>query len=130
METILLTQFFAVLFGATGIILGAFGAHRLKGKWAPERLESFETGVRYQLLHAILLLVLAFNLGFANALDNWIVRLFILGVLLFSGSIYGLTYSGHKGKKWKFLIPLTPLGGLMLVAGWVLLGYSFFAHLF
>ncbi|WP_088340182.1 DUF423 domain-containing protein [Robiginitalea sediminis] len=130
METILLAQFFAVLFGFSGVILGAFGAHRLKGKLTEERLQNFETAVRYQFLHALLLLVVAFNLSFTTPVETWVVRVLILGVLLFSGSIYGLVYSGHKGRKWKVLIPLTPLGGLLMAIGWLLLGYVFFAPLF
>ncbi|MDG1571283.1 DUF423 domain-containing protein [Robiginitalea sp. M366] len=130
METILLAQVFGALFGFTGVLLGAFGAHRLKGKLSEERLQSFETGVRYQLLHALLLLMLSFNLSFTAPVETWLVRLLVLGVLLFSGSIYGLVFSGHQGRKWKFLGPVTPVGGLLLLAAWGMLGYAFLANLF
>ncbi len=125
METILLAQFMGGLYGLLAVILGAFGAHALKKKFTPEQQQSFETGVRYQMYHAILLLVLAFNLGFDSALDTYIVNCFVFGTLLFSFSIYGLCLSAAKGKKLRFLGPVTPLGGLLLVIGWALLLYSF-----
>ena len=86
--------------------------------------------MRYQLLHAILLVVLSFNLNFTSALETYISRAFILGTFLFSFSIYGLVLSEVYGKKWRFLGPVTPLGGLLLLAGWAMLGYYFVAHLF
>ena len=130
METILLAQVFGALFGFLGVLFGAFGAHYLKTRLSPEALQSFETGVRYQLIHALLLLVLAFNLSFETALEAWICRLILIGILLFSFSIYLLVWTGHKGRKWKFLGPVTPLGGLCLLAGWALLGVWFLKNLF
>lgn len=129
METILLSQVFGALYGFLGVLFGAFGAHYLKARLSADALQSFETGVRYQLLHAVLLLVLSFNLAMDSAMETWICRLFILGILLFSFSIYGLVWSGYKGKKWKFLGPVTPLGGLLLLAGWALLGVWFLRNL-
>lgn len=130
METILLAQVFGALFGFLGVLFGAFGAHYLKTRLSPEALQSFETGVRYQLIHALLLLVLGFNLSFETALEAWICRLILIGILLFSFSIYLLVWTGHKGRKWKFLGPVTPLGGLCLLAGWALLGVWFLKNLF
>lgn len=130
MESILLAQVMGALFGFLGVLLGAFGAHYLKGKLTETQLQAFETGVRYQLVHAVLLLVLSFNLSFTSALDSYIVRAFLLGIFLFSFSIYGLVLSEGFGKKWRFLGPVTPLGGLLLLVGWALLGYSFIANLF
>ena len=130
METILLAQVFGALFGFLGVLFGAFGAHYLKTRLSPEALQSFETGVRYQLIHALLLLVLGFNLSFETALEAWICRLVLIGILLFSFSIYLLVWTGHKGRKWKFLGPVTPLGGLCLLAGWALLGVWFLKNLF
>ncbi|MCL6266899.1 DUF423 domain-containing protein [Flagellimonas myxillae] len=127
METILLAQFMGAFYGFLAVILGAFGAHALKKKLSQELLQSFETGVRYQMFHAIVLLVLAFNLGFDQALDTYIVNCFVYGTLLFSFSIYGLCLSSAKGRKLRFLGPITPLGGLLLVVGWALLLYSFIA---
>ncbi len=116
---------FGAIFGGLSIILGAFGAHKLKQVFTPELLQSFETGVKYQMYHAIVLLVLGFNLDFQSELHNWIVWCFIIGVILFSFSIYGLCFSSSKGKKLKFLGPITPIGGLLLTVGWVLLLVSF-----
>jgi uncharacterized membrane protein YgdD (TMEM256/DUF423 family) len=118
------------LLGFLGVLFGAFGAHYLKGKLTETQLQAFETGVRYQLVHAVLLLVLSFNLSFTSALDSYIVRAFAIGIILFSFSIYGLVLSEGFGKKWRFLGPVTPLGGLLLLVGWALLGYSFIANLF
>ena len=118
------------LLGFLGVLLGAFGAHYLKRKMSEEQGRAFETGVRYQLFHAILLLVLSFNLSFTNPLDGYIVSAFLWGTLLFSFSIYGLVLSEVYGRKWRFLGPVTPLGGILLLVGWALLGYSFVANLF
>ncbi|WP_420401668.1 DUF423 domain-containing protein [Flagellimonas sp.] len=125
METILLAQLMGALYGLLAVVFGAFGAHALKKKLTPDLLHSFETGVKYQMYHAIVLLILAFNLGFDNALDSYIVNCFVFGTLLFSFSIYGLCLSAASGKKLRFLGPITPLGGLLLVVGWALLLYSF-----
>ena len=116
---------FAAFFGATAIILGAFGAHLLKKKLSTEQLQSFETGIKYQIYHAIILLVLGFQLKESSTIDQYIFLAFIIGTLLFSFSIYGLVISSAKNKKIKFLGPITPLGGLFLVAGWLLLFYKF-----
>lgn len=130
METIIMVQVMGAVFGLLAVVLGAFGAHALKKKLTVEQLRSFETGVKYQMYHGILLLVLGFNLGFTSSLERYIAYCFVLGILLFSFSIYGLVLSAAKGKKWKFLGPVTPLGGVLLVLGWVLLLYSFIANMF
>ena len=130
METILLTQVVGALLGFLGVLFGAFGAHYLKDRMTDAQATSFETGVRYQLLHAILLVVLSFNLSFSSPIDTYIIRAFLLGILLFSFSIYGLVLSDVFGKKWRFLGPVTPLGGLLLLVGWALLGYSFVSGFF
>jgi len=116
---------FAAFFGATAIILGAFGAHLLKKKLSTEQLQSFETGIKYQMYHAIVLLVLGFQLKMNTTLNNFVFLAFIIGTILFSFSIYGLVISSAKNKKIKFLGPITPLGGLFLVVGWLLLFYKF-----
>ena len=116
---------FGSLFGCTAVIFGAFGAHLLKKKLTSAQLQSFETGVKYQMYHAIVLLIIGFNLEINTSLDNCILYAFIIGTLLFSFSIYGLVLSSANNKKLKFLGPITPLGGLFLVAGWALLIYKF-----
>ena len=116
---------FGAIFGLLAIILGAFGAHLLKKKLAQEQLQSFETGVKYQMYHAIILLVLGFNFKDNSSLNTSIFYTFIIGIILFSFSIYGLVISSSKNKKIKILGPITPLGGLFLVLGWLLLLYKF-----
>lgn len=130
MEQLLLAQVVGALLGFLGVLLGAFGAHYLKRRLSEDQARSFETGVRYQLFHAILLLVLSFNLSFTSPLEGYMVSAFLWGTLLFSFSIYGLVFSEVYGRKWRFLGPVTPLGGLLLLVGWALLGYSFVANLF
>lgn len=130
METILLAKIMGSIYGLLAIILGAFGAHALKKKLTPDQLQSFETGVKYQMYHAIVLVVLSYNLGFDNPLDAYIVNCLVYGTLLFSFSIYGLCLSASNGKKLKFLGPITPIGGLLLVMGWALLLYSFITPMF
>jgi uncharacterized membrane protein YgdD (TMEM256/DUF423 family) len=116
---------FGAIFGFLAIFLGAFGAHLLQKKLTKEQLQSFETGVKYQMYHALVLLVLGFQLNTEVSIDNYIVYSFIIGVLLFSFSIYGLVISSANNKKIKILGPITPLGGLFLAIGWGLLAYKY-----
>ena len=116
---------FGAIFGFLAILLGAFGAHLLKKKLTQEQLQSFETGVKYQMYHAIVLLVLGFQLNREITIDSYIINSFIIGVILFSFSIYGLVISSANNKKLKFLGPITPLGGLFLALGWALLIYKY-----
>ena len=124
-----MTQFtllFASTLGGLAVIFGAFGAHALKKLLNQEQLKSFETGVKYQMYHALVLLLIGFNFNLETASEKYMVYSFIAGILLFSFSIYGLVISSAKNKKWRFLGPITPLGGLLLVCGWCLLFYSIF----
>jgi len=125
MGTILWVQCMGALYGLLAVIFGAFGAHALKKSLSGEQLKSFETGVKYQMYHALLLIVLGFNLGFNSPLERIMAYCLIIGTFLFSFSIYALVLSSSKGRKWKFLGPITPLGGLLLVVGWMLLAYNF-----
>ncbi|RUA11045.1 MAG: DUF423 domain-containing protein [Flavobacteriia bacterium] len=129
MGTLFMAQLMGALYGLLAVVFGAFGAHALKKKLTPELLHSFETGVKYQMYHALVLLVLGFNLSFDGPLDSAIVNCFIFGTLLFSFSIYALCLSAAKGQKLRFLGPVTPIGGLLLVFGWALLLYSFVSNL-
>ncbi len=126
---VLLAQCIGALFGLLAVIFGAFGAHALKKTFTEDQLKSFETGVKYQMYHAILLIVLGFNFNLETALERNMIYCFILGTFLFSFSIYGLCLSASKGKKLRFLGPVTPIGGLFLVAGWTMLLYSFIKNL-
>lgn len=122
---IFFVQILGALYGMLAVVFGAFGAHALKKILDENQLKSFETGVKYQMYHAIVLLVLGYNLPFTTTLETSMAYCFIIGIFLFSFSIYGLVITGAKGKKWKFLGPITPIGGLLLVVGWGLLLYSY-----
>ncbi|WP_370408766.1 DUF423 domain-containing protein [Tenacibaculum dicentrarchi] len=110
------------LFGGLSVIFGAFGAHALKKILSEEQLNSFETGVKYQMYHAIVLLFIGSSFSTPDPLMS---LSFIIGTLLFSFSIYGLVLSDAKGKKMSFLGPITPIGGLLLVIGWIMLLIAF-----
>ena len=126
---VLLAQVLGALFGFLAVAFGAFGAHALKKSLNDDQLKSFETGVKYQMYHAIVLLVLSFNLNLETSLEKYMVYCFIFGILLFSFSIYALILGKSKGKNMKFLGPVTPIGGLLLLMGWGLLFYYFIANL-
>ncbi|WP_304038387.1 DUF423 domain-containing protein [Mesonia mobilis] len=116
-----ITLISGAVFGILAIVLGAFGAHALKKTFTEEQLASFETGVKYQMYHAILLLVIGLNFPLVNSIEHFMVFFVITGVILFSFSIYGLCISSSRGKKIKLLGPITPLGGLSLIIGWILM---------
>lgn len=107
----------AAILGLTAVVLGALGAHALEAKIDTASLESFETGVRYQAWHALALLGLT-ALRAQMRLPRGIGWLWGSGVILFSGSIYGLSLDELAGAQWSFLGPVTPLGGLLMIAGW------------
>lgn len=109
------------VYAMLSVILGAFGAHTFKKILSDEKLISFETGVRYMMYHAIALLILGFALNFASSIERWSAICLIVGVSLFSISIYFLSFSEYWGVNLRFLGPITPLGGLFMIAGWLLL---------
>jgi uncharacterized membrane protein YgdD (TMEM256/DUF423 family) len=109
---------FASFLGFLSVAFGAFGAHAVKDKIAPEMLEVFKTGVQYQMYHALALVGIAILLKFFPdsdifAYSGWF---FIAGIILFSGSLYGLSLTGIRA-----FGPVTPFGGLCFLTGWVLL---------
>ena len=112
-----------LLFGIFAIILGAFGAHALKKIITEQKLASFEIGVRYQLYHAFFLLIMGigFNTNFSTSIIQWSYYLITIGTMLFSISIYLLALADYFKKNFKFLGPVTPLGGLLMIFGWVCL---------
>ena len=116
-----ITLLFASFYGMFAVVFGAFGAHALKKTVSENLLKSYETGIKYQMYHALVLLFISSNLSFTNSMENYIAYSFIIGTFLFSFSIYGLVLSSAKNKKVKILGPITPLGGLFLVVGWFLL---------
>jgi len=108
--------------GALAVLLGAFGAHGLKGRVPAESIASWNTAVEYHLLHSVVLLALALWAGQSGAAPTpqWTMRAFFAGILLFSGSIYGLVLGGPR-----VLGPVTPIGGVLLISGWLsLLGLA------
>ena len=117
----------AALLGALGVILGAFAAHSLKAKVSSEALEVFEVGVRYQMYHvfALALTGILFIAGNNNRL-KWAGRLFIAGIILFSGSLYALTFAMDAGNLALLKLGIiTPFGGVCFIAAWILLAASF-----
>lgn len=109
------------LFGVIGVLLGAMASHALKSVLPENLMMSFNTGVRYQMYHAITLLALAPSLPFlSKKLIAWIYSLFTLGVLLFSGSIYLLSMRLVFNLDVNWLGPITPIGGILLITAWFL----------
>ena len=111
----------AILFSVTSVILGAFGAHLLKDLLTETQLNSFKTGIRYQMFHALAILILALNKNYFTDKLNRILQLMSVGVILFSLSIYLLNLQDLFGISLSFLGPITPLGGLFLITSWTLL---------
>lgn len=107
------------IYGTLAVVFGAFGAHALKKRLSEEQLKSFETGVKYQMYHALILIISGISLPFVEPFQQITVWFFIIGTFLFSFSIYGLTLSAASGRKMRFLGPVTPLGGLFLILGWI-----------
>jgi uncharacterized membrane protein YgdD (TMEM256/DUF423 family) len=125
----------ACLLGFLGVAFGAFGSHALRARLTPERLAQFETGVRYQLWHALALFAVVFvdvprGFGWTSyarltafpprspwpAIAGW---LFVAGILLFSGSLYALALTGVR--RWG---AVTPFGGVCLLGGWAILAVA------
>lgn len=118
----------ASVYGMLSVILGALGAHAFKQILTPDKLLSFETGVRYQMYHAIALLALGFFLSFNTSIERWAAICIMIGVFLFSFSIYFLTFAEHWNLNLRFLGPITPIGGLFMISGWLLLITYFVRH--
>ena len=112
--------------GFLAIIFGAFGAHALKKSLTVEQINSFETGVKYQMYHALFLLFIGATQIITLKEKTIIFYLTLTGVFFFSGSIYVLTTNGLTGIKSKLIGPITPIGGLLLILSW---GYLFYAIL-
>lgn len=112
----------AAFIGALTIVLGAFGAHALQDILTAEGLKSFETAVRYQMYHVIVLLFVNSYSEFSLKTKNTISYLFFAGILFFSGSIYAITLGLNPKNIWF----ITPLGGLFFILGWLKMGISYF----
>jgi len=114
----------AALMGITAIILGAFGAHALKKQLSVEQLGSFETGVKYQMYHALFLLFLGMNTFLNEKVKKTLFQLVVFGVFFFSGSIYLLTTKAITGVDFKFIGIVTPIGGVLLIMAWSVLFWN------
>jgi uncharacterized membrane protein YgdD (TMEM256/DUF423 family) len=116
--TLKIAFIFAASAGALGVILGAFGAHALRGSIEPRLMETFQTAVQYQLIHALALLLVSLTMGWLGQSLSFEISTyaFIAGIILFSGSLFGLVLTEIR-----WLGPVTPLGGLCLIVGWLAL---------
>ncbi|MBE7178884.1 MAG: DUF423 domain-containing protein [Mucilaginibacter polytrichastri] len=121
-KSILMT---AAITGALAVILGAFGAHALKSRISEQALETWHTGVQYQFYHVLALLFLAIISTQTGLNVRFSATCFTAGIILFSGSLYLLSLREMLQAPWlKFLGPVTPIGGLLFIAGWVNLGIA------
>ena len=116
----------AAILGALSVMLGAFGAHALKSRMNADTLQIFETGVKYQFYHVFALLVVAIVSQYMpGSFINWSGKCFIAGIILFSGSLYLLSYFKMVGNgQMNWLGAITPFGGLCFIAGWLLLAIA------
>lgn len=117
--------------GAIAVALGALGAHALKGQLqtgliTPDLLNGFDTAVKYQMYHTLAMLaVVLLKTKYDSKFLSWAYTLFFWGIILFSGSLYFLCTRNLYGADWlKFLGPITPIGGLLFVGGWLSLAFS------
>ena len=112
------------ILAAVTIAIGAFGAHGLKELVDTNALNTFETGVRYQLYHVLALLIIGFAGKIPPTTRKWVFWFFIFGIILFSGSIYLLSLKELLPFDVSFVGPITPIGGLFFIIGWLRLGYG------
>lgn len=115
----------ASILGLISIVLGAFAAHGLEKIITQNALETFQVGVRYQMYHALLLLFVGNSNKITTKSKSWIFLLIVIGVILFSGSIYGLATNELTGFNFKSIGFVTPLGGLLLIVSWVIMFIDF-----
>jgi len=107
--------------GIIGIVLGAFAAHGLEKLVDAEAIKSFETGVRYQIYHALLLLILGGTSFITGKRKKVMFYLIVFGLIFFSGSIYGLATNDLSSFDFKSIAMITPVGGLLLILAWVVM---------
>ncbi|WP_350293116.1 DUF423 domain-containing protein [uncultured Croceitalea sp.] len=122
-KTILIT---GLVFGLLAVVLGAFGAHGLKRIIGPDEINTFETGIKYQMYHALFLILLSMLPNISNGARNTVFYLVFAGVVLFSGSIYFLATNTLTAFDFKKIGFITPIGGTLLIAAW---GYLIFSVL-
>ncbi len=112
---------YGLILGAAAIILGAFGAHALKKVLTVDELNTFETGVKYQMYHALFLLFLGMTALVDDKVKKKIFQLVVVGIIFFSGSIYFLATKTITGIDFSLLGIITPIGGTLLIAAWTAL---------
>lgn len=122
------TLIFGAVYGLISIILGAFGAHALKKVISLDKLQSFETGVRYQMYGAFFLLIVGYILKFETPAEKWMSIFMIVGIFLFSVSVYLLAFSEVAAIPSKVIGPITPLGGFFMIISWAMLLFYFIKH--
>ncbi|WP_304142796.1 DUF423 domain-containing protein [Mesoflavibacter zeaxanthinifaciens] len=118
----------ATVLGLTSVIIGAFGAHGLKEVLNTEQLQTFEVGVRYQMYHALFLLFIGLIGKISEKTKSTIFYLVFVGVIFFSGSIYGLATNNLTGFDFSKIALITPIGGTLLIAAWAILLISFLKY--
>jgi uncharacterized membrane protein YgdD (TMEM256/DUF423 family) len=116
----------AAFLGMTAIILGAFGAHALKKVLNLDQLNTFETGVKYQMYHALFLLFVGLSQTIAEKTKKIIFYFIVVGVFFFSGSIYLLATNNLTAFDFRKIGFITPIGGLLLIVGWIWLFIDFY----
>jgi uncharacterized membrane protein YgdD (TMEM256/DUF423 family) len=106
--------------GFLGVVLGAFGAHALRGRLSPEMMAVFQTGVQYHMYHALALILVSATMG---RMSGWLIQTagwcFAAGIVLFSGSLYLLAFTGAS-----LVGAITPIGGLAFLIGWACLAFA------
>ena len=110
-----------ILLAATAVILGAFGAHALKASISSSELDAWKTAVSYQFYHSLALLFLSNFSKYRSRSIRISYWAFTIGIILFSGSIYLLSIDGLLGTSFSFLGPVTPIGGMLFIIGWLFL---------
>ena len=118
----------ASFLGLTSVIIGAFGAHGLKEVLDAEQLQTFEVGVRYQMYHALFLLFIGLIDKISEKTKSTIFYLVFVGVIFFSGSIYGLATNDLTGFDFSKIALITPIGGALLIAAWAILFINFLKY--
>lgn len=112
-------------FGFTAVILGAFGAHALKDSLSAENIKTFETGVKYQIYHALLLLFIGSTNILSTNTKSFLFYFIVVGIILFSGSIYTLATNALTSFDFRKIGFITPMGGLLLIVSWIILFVNF-----
>ena len=125
-KTIFLT---GIIFGVLAVVFGAFATHGLENVLNTKALQTFETGVKYQMYHALFLLVLSNVTKLPEESKKGLFYVIVTGILFFSFSIYGLATNTLTTFDFKSIAFITPIGGSLLIIGWIMLGYRYYKQL-